>query len=119
MFGTNVTEFARMISEGKDVVSRTAVTNWMLGRQLPILDFAYRATKLYGKSLNWLIEGDQPPPDSKYKEALRAFVRRELENTGLAQTLDLSDDALLEKLADNMLQTQPQEAAVKKKKTGG
>jgi transcriptional regulator with XRE-family HTH domain len=91
-----------------------------LNGTIPGLDKALALARAGGVSLDYLAGGEGAPGESKYREALRAFVRRELENTGLADTLDLSDDVLLEKLVDNMLQTQPQKAAVKKKKkTGG
>ena len=54
-------KFTAMICTRNETVTETTVGDWIKGKHYPQINFAMRAVRLYGKSLDWLFTGEDPP----------------------------------------------------------
>lgn len=75
----NRAEFARMLSRPGHDISPNTLINWYEETHVPRADVALRAARLYGKSLDWLMTGQDPPQPRTFgtildKQALAAGI---------------------------------------------
>jgi len=85
-------------------ISNGTIAAYLEGR-VPGIDKAAAIARAARVSLVWLIVGE-PPEESKYKAKLIDYLRRRLSAAGL-DDLDLTDDEILDKLVDSLIEVKP------------
>jgi len=89
--------FTEMLCSEDESVSETTVGSWIKGDTYPQINFAMKAARLYGKTLDWLFTGEDPP--DQYKELLRNAMIADFRKAGMLDKYDLTDDEVFDQLA--------------------
>lgn len=96
--------FAAMVRKYDPSVTNGAMQAYQNSR-IPGIDKVWAIAQAGGVSVDWLL-GGEPPGESRFKATLIRYLRRRFEAAEL-DDLDLTDEQILDKLADSLVELTP------------